>query len=375
MKNNKGFSLVELIVVIAIMAILAAVAVIGVSVYIPKAQQASDRQTINDIEYALELHAQSTPENVAAGYVILTPTGAQATEGFVTDVLVATYGNDWVNELKLAYDKWEVNNVLPSLEAAQSVANSSYYKYNTPSELVNSFSALTDSLSTMAATAGSDPLDVMAGLDYLTEDEVASLREELGDLTWEGDKEAYSTAVSNLLVKKTATEIGNPDKTVDDYSAMSELAWQYAMIYGWASNSTDGADILKGMNTTITSGTASSQEVVKAVSDAFTQANQSASFAEYMNPETGSFANDTMGLTHIMGTVGDWSADADMTTSGLYSSNSIVDAVNSYTAAVDVVKGLSPEEQQQWDTLIADTEKGIIVFVTSTGEIICTLSE
>ena len=42
MKNNKGFSLVELIVVIAIMAILAAVAVIGVSVYIPKAQQASD---------------------------------------------------------------------------------------------------------------------------------------------------------------------------------------------------------------------------------------------------------------------------------------------------------------------------------------------
>ena len=375
MKNNKGFSLVELIVVIAIMAILAAVAVIGVSVYIPKAQQASDRQTINDIEYALELHAQSTPENVAAGYVILTPTGAQATEGFVTDVLVATYGNDWVNELKLAYDKWEVNNVLPSLEAAQSVANSSYYKYNTPSELVNSFSALTDSLSTMAATAGSDPLDVMAGLDYLTEDEVASLREELGDLTWEGDKEAYSTAVSNLLVKKTATEIGNPDKTVDDYSAMSELAWQYAMIYGWASNSTDGADILKGMNTTITSGTASSQEVVKAVSDAFTQANQSASFAEYMNPETGSFANDTMGLTHIMGTVGDWSADADMTTSGLYSSNSIVDAVNSYTAAVDVVKGLSPEEQQQWDTLIANTEKGIIVFVTSTGEIICTLSE
>ena len=55
MKNNKGFSLVELIVVIAIMAILAAVAVIGVSVYIPKAQQASDKQLVSDIEYALIL--------------------------------------------------------------------------------------------------------------------------------------------------------------------------------------------------------------------------------------------------------------------------------------------------------------------------------
>ena len=51
MKNNKGFSLVELIVVIAIMAILAAVAVVGVSIYIPKAQRASDDQLIADINY------------------------------------------------------------------------------------------------------------------------------------------------------------------------------------------------------------------------------------------------------------------------------------------------------------------------------------
>lgn len=54
MKNNKGFSLVELIVVIAIMAILAAVAVIGVSVYIPKAQQAADDQLLHDINYIFQ---------------------------------------------------------------------------------------------------------------------------------------------------------------------------------------------------------------------------------------------------------------------------------------------------------------------------------
>ena len=53
MKNNKGFSLVELIVVIAIMAILAAVAVIGVSVYIPRAQEANDKELLNIMSDAL----------------------------------------------------------------------------------------------------------------------------------------------------------------------------------------------------------------------------------------------------------------------------------------------------------------------------------
>ena len=211
----------------------------------------------------------------------------------------------------------------------------------------------------------------MKNLGYLTDDEISSLRTELGDLTWDGDKEAYSTAVSNLLVQKTATEIGDSNNTTENYSEMSKLAWRYAMIYGWASTSDEGAECLKNLDAVITSGTASSSEVVNAVSNAFTTANSSTSFGEYMseNAET-----DSLGLTHIMGTVSDWSANADMTTSGLYSSDSITDTVNSYTAAVNVVSGLTAEEQQQWNTLIANSE-GVIIFITSTGEIICTLSE
>ena len=55
MKNNKGFSLVELIVVIAIMAILAAVAIPTFATFITKANVASDESYMNDIEYAVEL--------------------------------------------------------------------------------------------------------------------------------------------------------------------------------------------------------------------------------------------------------------------------------------------------------------------------------
>ena len=57
MKNNKGFSLVELIVVIAIMAILAAVAVASYSIYIERAQDAADKNYLDNIVYFAELFA------------------------------------------------------------------------------------------------------------------------------------------------------------------------------------------------------------------------------------------------------------------------------------------------------------------------------
>ena len=57
MKNNKGFSLVELIVVIAIMAILAAVAVASFSIYIERANDAADFEYLSNLTYFAELYA------------------------------------------------------------------------------------------------------------------------------------------------------------------------------------------------------------------------------------------------------------------------------------------------------------------------------
>ena len=55
MRNNKGFSLVELIVVIAIMAILAAVAIPTFATFIGKAQKASDVDFMAQAQSAAEL--------------------------------------------------------------------------------------------------------------------------------------------------------------------------------------------------------------------------------------------------------------------------------------------------------------------------------
>lgn len=62
MKKNKGFSLVELIVVVAIMAILAAVAIPTFSAFIRKAQEASDLAYMRGVERIIKLAYADYPD-------------------------------------------------------------------------------------------------------------------------------------------------------------------------------------------------------------------------------------------------------------------------------------------------------------------------
>ncbi len=61
MKQNKGFSIVELIVVIAVMAILAAIAIPTFSVFIKKARESTDIQYMHDVEHMLKLAYADDP--------------------------------------------------------------------------------------------------------------------------------------------------------------------------------------------------------------------------------------------------------------------------------------------------------------------------
>ena len=90
MRNNKGFSLVELIVVIAIMAILAAVAIPTFATFISKAQIASDVDYMNQVESAIELaYAQK-------GYTITSIT-VNHTNGIPNKVIVDFAETDVAN--------------------------------------------------------------------------------------------------------------------------------------------------------------------------------------------------------------------------------------------------------------------------------------
>jgi prepilin-type N-terminal cleavage/methylation domain-containing protein len=73
--SNKGFSLVELIVVIAIMAILAAVAIPTFANFITMAKEASDIAFMNDLEHAIILvHADDDAEEISGVIVTLNNT-------------------------------------------------------------------------------------------------------------------------------------------------------------------------------------------------------------------------------------------------------------------------------------------------------------
>ena len=384
MKNNKGFSLVELIVVIAIMAILAAVAVIGVSVYIPKAQQASDKQMVGDIEYALELHAQSTPEDVAAGYIILTPTGAQATEGFVTDVLIATYGEDWANELKLAYGEWTNEGMLDLVTNytqadLELIAGSSFMNSSTEG-ILNAVTGMTglvgdviDSRSENAAESrghlvrifGEDS-DIVAKLDDLQANEGLTDAE-------------YSTAVSNLLVGTMADAIG-------DNPAMQTMINMYAAAYNYAEETGD-TSALEQMERNLSnldldvlvSGENSTPEeeaqrgfaaITEGISD--DEDNPCKGFAAYMSSESGSdkIASDNEALGTMMGAVkeiaNDFQDKDSLTNAELFSSNGVANQVNGYLDSVKALAGMDATEIQALQNLEAGS---IVVLVTVGGNV------
>ena len=93
--NNKGFSLVELIVVIAIMAILAAVAIPTFATFIQKANEASDIDFMNGVEYAAELACAGEAQKVTKIEVVLSAekgnaTSVEVTIDGVTDPVVVT---------------------------------------------------------------------------------------------------------------------------------------------------------------------------------------------------------------------------------------------------------------------------------------------
>ena len=80
-KNNKGFSLVELIVVVLIMAIIATALTLAVTKYVAKSKRSSDANTAGELKTAAETTVTdylTSVNNLGAGTIKIT--GAKDTE-------------------------------------------------------------------------------------------------------------------------------------------------------------------------------------------------------------------------------------------------------------------------------------------------------
>jgi len=299
-----------------------------------------------------------------------TPTNDALALDFADKAMTAVFGANWRDTVVMEYDEWAKANYLPTKADAEAVAASSYYQKNSPAELISSFTDLTGALAGMANTAGQDPLTTMASIpNFMSSDEISAMRNQLDDLdvSWDKDKEAYTTAVSNLLVQNAATEISNlqPGGTM---SAVSQMAANYALIYGWGSSTEEGAAVLAELNATLTNPNTNSGQAVEAVRSAYDQFMVNG--GTYL--EGGQGTADGAALQVIMGTVSDWSADADMTTAGLYSSDSIADAVNNYMAAVDAMDSMGENAPELVNAL--NKAGCIVVFIASNGKTGCNIS-
>ena len=106
-KNNKGFSLVELIVVIAIMAVLVGVLAPQLIMYVEKSREATDIQTCDNIATALKTYYadEEVDESATDNTVTVTLTNKNEVGTSVTAVVEAG-----LKTAKLKGTKWSGDN-------------------------------------------------------------------------------------------------------------------------------------------------------------------------------------------------------------------------------------------------------------------------
>lgn len=106
-KNNKGFSLVELIVVIAIMAVLVGVLAPQLIKYVEKSREATDIQTCDNIATALKTYYADEEVAASATATTVTVTLGKTELGTVADTAADTAVKDaGLTEAKIKGTKW-----------------------------------------------------------------------------------------------------------------------------------------------------------------------------------------------------------------------------------------------------------------------------
>ena len=377
-KNNKGFSLVELIVVIAIMAILAAVAVVGVSVYVPKAQQAKDRELVSDIEYALNLYAQSHAGNMNGGYVIITAGGTSAT-GDAELALNDVFGKGQWEDNKLASDEWKAGmiDVLAGYTSEQlnDMANSSYLTNSDTTNLMAAVDTVLDKASEVIALVD-DPdqrreclYAILApdGCGDEQKENAEHIVSTLDDLDLMGD----SQAISNMLVGAMADTLEiNPALTfiMNDYAA----AYSYSQLpQGNDKALTKMQENLGSLKMAMLTAT-TEREAKEQLYDGILGNPEYDDFLQYMETasENGTLRRDKDALMTMMGAVKEISSNFESEESlknpDLYLTKDVMVQVDDYINAVKTLAGCDLEELQN----LPEGANAVVVILSANGVIL-----
>lgn len=97
-KNNKGFSLVELIVVIAIMAVLVGVLAPQFIKYVERSRQSTDVQNADQVATALKTYYADSEDGTGTEDVVISHTATITSNAAITDA--------GLGSIKLKSSKW-----------------------------------------------------------------------------------------------------------------------------------------------------------------------------------------------------------------------------------------------------------------------------
>ena len=123
-KNNKGFSLVELIVVIAIMAVLVGVLAPQLIKYVEKSREATDIQTCDNIATALKTYYADEEVSASATATTVTVTLSKTELGTGADAAVKDAG---LTKAKIKGTKWTSDTIKIEYNTITYTGDSPYY--------------------------------------------------------------------------------------------------------------------------------------------------------------------------------------------------------------------------------------------------------